>query len=98
MSRGCFRSWLEGCLTSISQIAIDTAVFPAGTSGAILGVLARQKLWQDGLDFGHGVGRKWTSPSVGRSQKLKEMSGAQTALAPTSLSTKVRLSESHLDA
>ena len=33
------------------QIAIDSAVFPEGTSGAKLDVLARKALWQDGLNY-----------------------------------------------
>lgn len=37
-------------------IAIDTAVFPKGTSGFAIDVLARQFLWQEGLDFLHGTG------------------------------------------
>lgn len=38
------------------HIAIASAVFPPGTSGAQLDVLARQYLWQAGLDFDHGTG------------------------------------------
>jgi Xaa-Pro aminopeptidase len=38
------------------HIAIATAVFPDGTSGAQLDSLARQSLWQAGLDFDHGTG------------------------------------------
>src|SRR5579862_6921375 len=38
------------------HIAIATAVFPAGTSGAQLDPLARLALWQAGLDFDHGTG------------------------------------------
>ncbi|KZT24163.1 Creatinase/aminopeptidase [Neolentinus lepideus HHB14362 ss-1] len=39
------------------HIAIDTAVFPNGTSGAILNdSWARRALWQDGLDYRHGTG------------------------------------------
>lgn len=33
------------------QIAIDTAIFPDGTTGAKLDVLARRALWQDGLNY-----------------------------------------------
>ena len=33
-----------------TQIAIDSAIFPEGTSGAKLDVLARKALWQDGLN------------------------------------------------
>ncbi|KAI0283706.1 Creatinase aminopeptidase [Russula aff. rugulosa BPL654] len=38
------------------HIAIDTAVFPKGTTGAQLDVLARKNLWQDGLNYLHGTG------------------------------------------
>ena len=34
-----------------AQIAIDSAIFPEGTSGAKLDVLARRALWQDGLNY-----------------------------------------------
>ena len=38
------------------HIAIATAVFPDGASGAQLDTLARMPLWQAGLDFDHGTG------------------------------------------
>lgn len=38
------------------HIAIARAVFPKGTSGAQLDMLARQPLWEAGLDFDHGTG------------------------------------------
>lgn len=38
------------------HIALASARFPKGTSGAQLDVLARQALWQAGLDFDHGTG------------------------------------------
>src|SRR6202795_3275579 len=38
------------------HIAIARAVFPDGTNGAQLDTLARQYLWQSGLDFDHGTG------------------------------------------
>jgi len=37
-------------------IALSSAVFPAGTRGAQLDVLARQFIWQRNLNFGHGTG------------------------------------------
>lgn len=38
------------------HIALAQAVFPAGTSGTQLDVLARQYLWKDGLTYLHGTG------------------------------------------
>ncbi len=38
------------------HIAMASIRFPAGTSGAELDVLARQYLWEVGLDYGHGTG------------------------------------------
>ncbi len=38
------------------HIAMATARFPAGTSGAPIDALARRPLWDAGLDFGHGTG------------------------------------------
>jgi Xaa-Pro aminopeptidase len=38
------------------HIAIARAIFPDGTSGAQLDTLARQFLWQAGIDFEHGTG------------------------------------------
>ncbi|MBI3418678.1 MAG: aminopeptidase P family protein [Proteobacteria bacterium] len=38
------------------HIALAHARFPAGTSGAQLDILARQYLWQTGLDYDHGTG------------------------------------------
>jgi len=38
------------------HIALARAVFPAGTNGAQLDVLARQFLWNAGLDYAHGTG------------------------------------------
>jgi Xaa-Pro aminopeptidase len=38
------------------HIAIARAVFPDGTTGAQLDTLARQYLWQAGVDFDHGTG------------------------------------------
>ncbi|KZV73275.1 Creatinase/aminopeptidase [Peniophora sp. CONT] len=56
---------LEQCeaFTRVLQahIAIDTAIFPQNTSGRQLDVLARHKLWQDGLNYGHGTGHSFGS-------------------------------------
>jgi len=38
------------------HIAIDSAVFPEGTSGAQLDVLARKALWKEGYNYLHGTG------------------------------------------
>lgn len=38
------------------HIALARAVFPAGTRGSQLDMLARQYLWQAGLDYPHGTG------------------------------------------
>ncbi len=38
------------------HIAIATARFPTGTGGPQIDVLARQALWQAGLDYDHGTG------------------------------------------
>ncbi len=38
------------------HIAIATLRFPEGTTGALIDVLARQALWQAGLDYDHGTG------------------------------------------
>ncbi|KAF9286694.1 hypothetical protein BGZ68_002647 [Mortierella alpina] len=46
------------CFTRVLQghIAIDSAIFPEGTSGYILDAFSRRALWSDGLDFRHGTG------------------------------------------
>ncbi|KAI9012690.1 peptidase M24, structural domain-containing protein [Phycomyces nitens] len=46
------------CFTRVLQghIAIDSAIFPTGTTGYLLDPFARQALWKDGLDFLHGTG------------------------------------------
>ncbi|KDQ22465.1 hypothetical protein PLEOSDRAFT_1068796 [Pleurotus ostreatus PC15] len=38
------------------HIAIDAAVFPAGTTGYVIDSWARRALWRDGLDYRHGTG------------------------------------------
>jgi len=43
------------------HIAIDSAIFPEGTTGAQLDVLARKALWKDGLNYMHGTGHGFGS-------------------------------------
>ncbi|KAK1233103.1 hypothetical protein PQX77_003743 [Marasmius sp. AFHP31] len=43
------------------HIALDAAVFPEGTTGLQLDVLARNKLWKDGLNYLHGTGHGFGS-------------------------------------
>ena len=38
------------------MIALTNAVFPAGTKGPHLDILARKALWENGLNYGHGTG------------------------------------------
>lgn len=38
------------------HIALSRAIFPAGTTGSQLDVLARLALWQAGIDYDHGTG------------------------------------------
>lgn len=38
------------------MINLSRAVFPEGTTGANLDILARKYLWQEGLNYGHGTG------------------------------------------
>ena len=38
------------------HIALSSAVFPIGTTGSQLDVLARYALWQNGLNYDHGTG------------------------------------------
>ncbi|KAL5523413.1 hypothetical protein ACEPAG_7586 [Sanghuangporus baumii] len=43
------------------HIAIDSAIFPQGTSGRQLDVLARNALWKEGLNYLHGTGHGFGS-------------------------------------
>lgn len=38
------------------HIGLAMAVFPKGTRGSQIDILARQHLWADGVDYGHGTG------------------------------------------
>lgn len=60
------RTWALGtptdeqkkCYTAVlkGHIALDSAQFPQGTMGIQLDILARQPLWNLGLNYGHGTG------------------------------------------
>eukprot|EP01045_Picozoa_sp_COSAG04_P017553 COSAG04_NODE_1560_length_6343_cov_3.386131_4_plen_109_part_00 len=44
------------CRVLQGHVALAGAVFPAGTPGLMLEMLARGPLWQDGLNYQHGTG------------------------------------------
>ncbi|GLJ13946.1 hypothetical protein SUGI_0222910 [Cryptomeria japonica] len=48
--KACYTTVLKG------HIALDSAVFPNGTTGNALDVIARVPLWRSGLDYRHGTG------------------------------------------
>ena len=50
--------WQRECYTRVlkGHVAIATARFPAGATGARLDTLARAPLWQSGRDYAHGTG------------------------------------------
>jgi len=60
---GCPTREQRDAYTRVLQghIAIDSAVFPAGTSGTQLDVLARMALWKKTLNYGHGTGHGFGS-------------------------------------
>ena len=65
------------------HIALATARFPRGTTGAQLDTLARQFLWQAGLDYDHGTGHgvgHYLNVHEGP-QRISRM-GSAAALAP----------------
>ena len=65
------------------HIALARAVFPRGTSGVQLDVLARQFLWQEGLDYDHGTGHGVGAfLSVHEGPQRITKSGPQQALLP----------------
>ncbi|KAF3770358.1 hypothetical protein M406DRAFT_87199 [Cryphonectria parasitica EP155] len=47
---------LTNTLVLKGNIALDRAVFPKGTTGFAIDCLARQFLWNEGLDYRHGTG------------------------------------------
>lgn len=70
------------------HIALAEAVFPEGVAGAHLDVLARQALWQAGLDYDHGTGH-----GVGSYLSVHEgPAGISRAAKPVALQTGMILS------
>ena len=55
---GCATGHQRDCYTRVlkGHIAIATARFPAGVTGARLDTLARAALWRSGRDYAHGTG------------------------------------------
>eukprot|EP00189_Rhodosorus_marinus_P001348 CAMPEP_0113970716 /NCGR_PEP_ID=MMETSP0011_2-20120614/11481_1 /TAXON_ID=101924 /ORGANISM="Rhodosorus marinus" /LENGTH=579 /DNA_ID=CAMNT_0000985423 /DNA_START=119 /DNA_END=1857 /DNA_ORIENTATION=+ /assembly_acc=CAM_ASM_000156 len=51
-------SWQKECFTRVLQghIAIDSSIFPPGTTGHAIDAFARRHLWNHGLDYKHGTG------------------------------------------
>ncbi len=61
------------------HIALSRAVFPVGTRGAQLDVLARMFLWEAGIDYNHGTGHgvgSYLSVHEGP-QRIAKMAGGQ---------------------
>lgn len=50
--------WEKECFTRVlrGHIALDSAVFPRGTTGHLLDAFARKPLWEIGRDYKHGTG------------------------------------------
>ncbi len=66
------------------HIALDQAVFTKGTTGGQLDILARQYLWADGVDYGHGTGHgvgSYLSVHEGP-QRIASFGGLNEALQP----------------
>lgn len=65
------------------HIALSRAIFPRGTSGVQLDILARQFLWREGLDYDHGTGHGvGTFLSVHEGPQRIGKSGPQQELLP----------------
>jgi Xaa-Pro aminopeptidase len=62
------------------HIALAAARFPAGTTGGQLDVLARQFLWQAGLDYDHGTGHG-VGAFLGVHEGPQSISGRSTSVA-----------------
>lgn len=66
------------------HIALARAVFPAGTTGSQLDVLARRFLWERGLDYDHGTGHgvgSYLSVHEGP-QRVSKLGAGAVALKP----------------
>jgi Xaa-Pro aminopeptidase len=65
------------------HVALARAVFPAGTTGSQLDVLARRPLWSEGLDYDHGTGHGVGSfLSVHEGPQRISKAGSPVALKP----------------
>jgi Xaa-Pro aminopeptidase len=65
------------------MIALDQVRFPEGTSGGQLDIMARQFLWQQGLDYAHGTGHGVGSClSVHEGPQRIGTAGSEVALKP----------------
>ena len=55
-SRSYRYAFLIGSPTPNSSPALDTMIFPQGTTGYVIDAIARRPLWSEGLDYRHGTG------------------------------------------
>jgi Xaa-Pro aminopeptidase len=66
------------------HVALARAIFPSGTRGSQLDVLARQYLWQAGVDYAHGTGHgvgSYLAVHEGP-QRIATFGGGDEALRP----------------
>jgi len=66
------------------HVGVSRALFPVGTTGSQLDVLARQHLWRHGLDYDHGTGHgvgSFLSVHEGP-QRISKMGAGAVALKP----------------
>eukprot|EP00959_Pyramimonas_sp_CCMP1952_P360539 7550427-Pyramimonas_sp.AAC.1 len=53
----CARGHGPGCGPPVqAHVALDTTVFPTGTTGYVLDAIVRAPMWKAGLDYRHGTG------------------------------------------
>ena len=76
------------------MVDLTLAVFPVGTMGVQLDILARQHLWSAGLNYGHGTGHgvgyflnvheppQGIAPVLGQRGKTKMVEGMLTSNEP----------------